>query len=122
MYKHAQAFKFLLNQLLSKDSKENASQQSQRSSEAFVQVNQQSMDMTIASFCIVNQSWHCFAELVNTVGLKTALEGLVNQELDSGKQKKPSDYAEETDQMQEYEQILAWVESFKIKNSGQIVL
>jgi hypothetical protein len=30
----------LLNQLLSKDSKENASQQSQRSSEAFVQVNQ----------------------------------------------------------------------------------
>jgi len=53
--------------------------------------------MTIASFCIVNQSWKCFAELINTVGLNTVLEGHVNPELDLGKQKRPSDYAEETD-------------------------
>jgi hypothetical protein len=53
--------------------------------------------MTIASFCIVNQSWHCFAELINSVGLKTSLEVLVSPDLAQGKQKKPTDYAEETD-------------------------
>jgi hypothetical protein len=53
--------------------------------------------MTIASFCIVNQSWLCFAELINTVGIKTALESVVNSDLDQGKQKKPAHYAEETD-------------------------
>lgn len=75
--------------------------------------------MTIASFCIVNQSWHCFAELINSVGLKNSLEGLVDASLAQGRHKRPADYAEETDQMQEYEQILAWFESFKSQDASK---
>ena len=121
MHKHTNAFKFLLQQL-TKEPKDNASQQSGRNSDQFNVVNQQSIDMTIASFCIVNQSWLCFAELINSVGLKTALEGVVNPDLDQGKQKKPANYAEETDQMQEYEQILAWFESFKAQDKTELAL
>lgn len=98
MYRQPHVFKFLL-QHLNGEFKENASQASGRLSEQFHTVNQQSLSMTIASYCIVNQSWHCFAELITTIGLKNALEEVVSPDLDQGKAKKPVNYAEETDQM-----------------------
>jgi hypothetical protein len=69
MYRHPHVFRFLLLQLFG-ETKENASQASVRLGEQFNQVNAHSIDMTIASYCIVNQSWHCFAELINTLGIK----------------------------------------------------
>lgn len=85
-------------------------------------MNQQSIDLTIASFCIVNQSWHCFAELINAIGTQAALESLVSPSLDQGRGKRPSNYAEETDQMQEFEQVLAWFENFPSKDNQPVAL
>ena len=115
-------FKHLLQQLLTNPTQENASDKGLQNSEIFTQVNQQSIDLTIASFCIVNQSWHCFAELVNAIGTQDALESLVSPSLDQGRGKKPLNYAEETDQMQEFEQVLAWFESFPSKDNQPVAL
>lgn len=75
LFKQANVFKFLLDNLLSQNKVQN------NQTNLFAQVNSGSMEMTIASYCIVNQSWHCFAELINTVGQSIALESQVNLEL-----------------------------------------
>lgn len=40
-------------------------------SSGFEEVNSTEADLTLASFCVINQSWYCFAELLRKVGRDT---------------------------------------------------
>ena len=77
-------------------------------------VNVKSISMTLASFCIVKQSWHCFAQLMESLGLDELKKTI---QIDTygafTKSKVAKDYADETELSSEYEQIIAWFEIYR---------
>ena len=90
-----EAFSVLLEHLVSQDK--------------FESLNQEQGEMTIASFCILKQSWHCFAHLIKVLGLNQVLESKCTNSYYT--KKLPIDYADEFELLQEFEQIVAWFKS-----------
>ena len=67
-------------------------------------VNAKSISMTLASFCVVKQSWHCFAHLIENFGLGE-LEKMIKLETygTHTKKKLPKDYADECELRSEFD-------------------
>ena len=67
-------------------------------------MNAKSISMTLASFCIVKQSWHCFAQLVENLGLEELKKTILIDTYGAlTKSKVAKDYADETELSSEYE-------------------
>lgn len=78
--------------------------------------------MTLASFCIVKQSWHCFAHLIEEKSLQELQETIELENYGpTVKAKLPKDYADECDLRSEYDQIVAWFEIFIDKSTPKNV-
>ena len=74
----------------------------------FEKIDSQESDLTLASFCVVNQAWYCFASLLQRCG-RSVLES--KPQLGVRCDELPGEIAEECDLVQEYEQIVAWYEN-----------
>jgi len=108
-------FNLHLQQLrVRKEVKSEEEQDAKPAETLYEHVNVKSISMTLASFCIVKQSWHCFAQLIENLGLEELTKTI---QIDSygplTKSKLAKDYADETELSSEYEQIIAWFEIYK---------
>ena len=80
-YKQREAFGVLLNAIVSENS--------------FDKVNSEDAEMTLASHCVVNQSWHCLASLIQKVTLEVAIDSTPKQGV--FQDRTPQQYAEEAE-------------------------
>jgi ankyrin repeat protein len=60
----------------------------------FEQVNTEDNEFTLASYCVLKQSWQCFAALIQEIGLASVLNETSKISLSNNL---PIHYAEETD-------------------------
>ena len=84
-------------------------------------INKQSIHMTLASFCIVKQAWHCFAHLIEKRSLQE-LEVTIDLESYGATMcsKLPKDFADECELRSEYDQIVAWFEIFRDQSTPKM--
>ena len=89
---------------------------------SYQKVNTRTIPYTLASFCVIKQSWRCFVRLIEARGL-SELQSTINQpeSFDKAQNRKlPKDFAEENDLSSEYEQIVAWFELYRPSNGAHL--
>lgn len=75
----------------------------------FDALNSENVDKTLASFCVINQSWHCLAYLFQKLPIEHILKS--TPKLGTLLNKLPHEYAQECELDQEFEQIVAWFQN-----------
>lgn len=77
--------------------------------QTFGKINSEDAEMTLASHCVVNQSWYCLSHLISSITIEVATES--KAKVGAFCEKIPQYYAEEAELIQEYDQIVAWFQN-----------